>query len=1201
MTTRIPPYDIPEPTPMTKQEIRDKYARFESLRAQLATTFRGQIAIRGEPLFAKSITIFNDAAPSGGWMVTMPVDVQDISAVVKFCATHDLSPSIKSGGFATAGWAIQGEVVIDTGLMDDVKLVVPKPLPSQLGGAPDSSPLTVPAAGLATSYHPTGLCANGSDVASGSSSASSSQQMPTAAAAPATSLASGFAAPPPPPSAASAAIDPITAQASSNSITLQSDSVGAADRLTTQQIHNPFATPIQDEATMPKTFKDESFEDIDPQDAAKNALKRKARESNEAFLATASDIDDANFSGSRYTSTAKRRTDDSNVSYPALQDAASHVKSQSQSQSQSMQQGRSHESGADADSESSYASSAHQDQDQDRENNDEQHREQRHTAAAASITNSDIRGVAASRSDFLDASEPRDTAPLYPNAGGSGSGSGSASESSSLPLVASVPAKIWVDRQLDLSGNASDSAGGGSNSGSNGGGSSSHLASSFTSASKQSSAKSSNAGGDHADVKTDADVIGGVTTDDVGEESLPFKRPSLISMPKRERESGSASHHHPTSRSGSGSGSGSASDSGRYRRAASNSQTPDDWDMNASAEHSRWHRHHRPPTGTPGEKLKLPEGGFVWRSDGAEAGISSVSAAPGTLPWDAEAFAASPEAALARSSSRSARSSSGEGSSNEMETGRPNGGPGYFGASTLSDLQDAWPSGTWAVNQDASNDPSSNLPRFIPSPLQKYGSPSPTPQLPGAPTPYNFDSRSEGYHQQAAAILPPGVYEDRYALASFGPGVGIRGLDAFTDRAGREGNFLVAMDEKDKGRSRQVEQDDAMPPLVVNGVPYHVPVSAYPVGSTAMTTGGFGYLTRAYGLSLDNIVEVEMVLADGRVMTLNEESKHKSSEEQDLWWAVRGAAPCFGIVTRLTAKAYPVPSVYSGNLIYPLNPATASSLIRHWRDCLKAGLPRNFYTNLILTAGPSKTSHVIVIQVCYLGPKSDGEALVQAISSWTGERLLLKDVEERSFLSQQDGVAKVLKGGTGRRWMVRGDLISTLTDDVIAKSVRNFQGLGSRAVWLFELMGGAVEDSPADETCISPEARAVKFTVGSLQQWSGKAEDRTCIESVERWLNEVVDKVSVGGPYPCFLGRSERMDRVIGAYGLDNFRRLLEIKKRVDPNNMFRHTFGHGFVVDDPEKLLRELDERQTQRRRVQEAQAQQAAQANGQTMSSQE
>ncbi len=79
------------------------------------------------------------------------------------------------------------------------------------------------------------------------------------------------------------------------------------------------------------------------------------------------------------------------------------------------------------------------------------------------------------------------------------------------------------------------------------------------------------------------------------------------------------------------------------------------------------------------------------------------------------------------------------------------------------------------------------------------------------------------------------------------------------------------------------------------------------------------------------------------------------------------------------------------------------------------------------------------------------------------------------------------------------------------------------------------------------------------------------------------------------------MDRVIGAYGLENFRRLLEIKRRVDPNNMFKHTFGGGFAVEDPEKLLEDLDTRQAQRRSVQQAQAAAAAAANGQTTLSQE
>ncbi len=188
-------------------------------------------------------------------MVTLPVDVHDISTVVKFCAANRLSPSIKSGGFATAGWAIQGEVVIDTSLMDDVKLVVPKHAPTDAAAAlldQHSSPLTVPAAGPTASYDPSGLVANDYDTASASASSSQSFSQQVAA-------ASNI--PPAPVSAASAAIDPITATSSANSITIQSESVSAADELVKRQIHShrPFRSrtkpPCQlwPRASRPKT------------------------------------------------------------------------------------------------------------------------------------------------------------------------------------------------------------------------------------------------------------------------------------------------------------------------------------------------------------------------------------------------------------------------------------------------------------------------------------------------------------------------------------------------------------------------------------------------------------------------------------------------------------------------------------------------------------------------------------------------------------------------------------------------------------------------------------------------------------------------------------------------------------------------------------------------------------------------------------
>jgi hypothetical protein len=89
--------------------------------------------------------------------------------------------------------------------------------------------------------------------------------------------------------------------------------------------------------------------------------------------------------------------------------------------------------------------------------------------------------------------------------------------------------------------------------------------------------------------------------------------------------------------------------------------------------------------------------------------------------------------------------------------------------------------------------------------------------------------------------------------------------------------------------------------------------------------------------------------------------------------------------------------------------ATAPSLIKHFRDCVK-GAPRELYANVILTAGPADEDSLVVIQICYVGPKEKGHEFLQAISSWDGERCLLNEVDEKSFLHQQDSVAQVLRG-----------------------------------------------------------------------------------------------------------------------------------------------------------------------------------------------
>ena len=102
------------------------------------------------------------------------------------------------------------------------------------------------------------------------------------------------------------------------------------------------------------------------------------------------------------------------------------------------------------------------------------------------------------------------------------------------------------------------------------------------------------------------------------------------------------------------------------------------------------------------------------------------------------------------------------------------------------------------------------------------------------------------------------------------------------------------------------------------------------------------------------------------------------------------------------------------------------------------GAPRELYANVLLTAGPADKDSLVVIQLCYVGPKERGIEYLHALSSWTGEPCLLKEVHEKTFLSQQDSVAQVLRGKRGNQWFIRSALISSLPDEVINKTVLEF-------------------------------------------------------------------------------------------------------------------------------------------------------------------
>ncbi|KAJ4471539.1 hypothetical protein J3R30DRAFT_3737465 [Lentinula aciculospora] len=381
---------------------------------------------------------------------------------------------------------------------------------------------------------------------------------------------------------------------------------------------------------------------------------------------------------------------------------------------------------------------------------------------------------------------------------------------------------------------------------------------------------------------------------------------------------------------------------------------------------------------------------------------------------------------------------------------------------------------------------------------------------------------------QTQAIYP-------HAYVTFGAGMRQKEIDTFTAN-----NPLSA-------RSISGGQDT---------IPYHVPFAAHPAGSSIMLLGGFGFLGRLYGLSIDNLVEVEMVLADGRIVIVNE------NEHKDLWWALRGAGPAFGVVIRYKAKAYPIPVVFAGNLIYRFHKATAASLIKHFRDCIK-NAPRELYANVLLTAGPAGKDSLVVIQMCYVGSREKGQEYLAALASWDGEKCLLNEVNEKSFLHQQDSVAQVLRGKAGRQWFIRSALINSLPDDIIHQTVLKFDDTPIGCTWLFELAGGAINDF--EDTCLPKSQRETLFTVAALHQWDMGINDPRCITTAEDWIAETLKPIRTGGPFPSFLGRHEDSSRTIASFG-SNWDRLKELKKIYDPTNVFKNSLwpldSEGNIVE---------------------------------------
>ena len=300
--------------------------------------------------------------------------------------------------------------------------------------------------------------------------------------------------------------------------------------------------------------------------------------------------------------------------------------------------------------------------------------------------------------------------------------------------------------------------------------------------------------------------------------------------------------------------------------------------------------------------------------------------------------------------------------------------------------------------------------------------------------------------------------------------------------------------------------------------------------------GGLGFLMGRYGLACDNVLGVDLVLADGRLLTAN------TDENQDLYWAVRGGGGNFGVVTSFQFQLHAVPELFGGLIVWPA--ARTREVLGVFRDLTMIATDELSAAFAIVTL-PDDAQRVALVAVCYTGPASDGERAVQPFRA-LGEAIL-DTVQTTTYLEVQRLFAEV-PFGLRNYW--KGHFIREMTDEAVDATVECAETITSdHSAILIEAPHGAASRVKDEETAYSQ--RDKRYNMSALAIWEGAADDDRHIGWARRYA-KAIEPLSRGAAYVNYLEADAKREQVKAAYGDAKFRRLSALKAKYDPTNIFR-------------------------------------------------
>jgi FAD/FMN-containing dehydrogenase len=308
--------------------------------------------------------------------------------------------------------------------------------------------------------------------------------------------------------------------------------------------------------------------------------------------------------------------------------------------------------------------------------------------------------------------------------------------------------------------------------------------------------------------------------------------------------------------------------------------------------------------------------------------------------------------------------------------------------------------------------------------------------------------------------------------------------------------------------------------------------------------GGFGWTTRKFGLTIDNLISADVVTADAKVVRASEK------EHQDLFWALRGGGGNFGVVTSFEFELHPLgPEVLSGLIVYPLE--NAGELLSQFRHIAREA-PDELTTWVVMRKAPPLPflpaewhgKEVLIFAACYAGDMKEGEKAVKALRALG--KPIADVISPHPFTGWQTAFDPLLTPGARNYW--KSHDFTDLSEGAIKAMLDAVRTLPSPECEVFIAhVGGAMARVAAKDTAWPN--RDAHFIMNAHTRWRDKAQDSACV-AWARQLFEATAPFAAGSVYVNFMPGDEN-DRVEKAYGT-NYRRLAEIKGRYDPDNLFR-------------------------------------------------